>query len=62
MPSSTPAAAHRMMTPPSGGTVEMGQQPSDPTMFSKFILTIDLFKWYQFSFVGKIWGCLISES
>jgi len=62
MPSATPAAGHRMMTPPSGATVEMGQQPSGPTMFSKSIVTIDLFKWYSFSFIGKIRGCLISES
>lgn len=61
MPSATPAAGHRMMTPPSGATVEMGQQPSGPTMFSKSIVAIDLFKFYQFSFVGKIWGCLISK-
>jgi hypothetical protein len=40
MPSATPAAGHRMMTPPSGATVEMSQQPSCPTMFSKSIVTI----------------------
>ena len=40
MPSATPAAGHRMMTPPSGTTVEMSQQPSGPTMFSKSIVTI----------------------
>jgi hypothetical protein len=40
MPSATPAAGHRMMTPPSVTTVEMSQQPSGPTMFSKSIVTI----------------------
>ena len=35
MPSATPAAGHRMMTPPSGATVEMSQQPSGPTMFRR---------------------------
>lgn len=40
MPSATPAAGPRMMTPPSGATMEVNQQPSGPTMFSKYSLSI----------------------
>lgn len=34
MPSATPAAGPRMMTPPSGATMDMSQQPSGHTMFT----------------------------
>ncbi|XP_071181266.1 ataxin-2-like protein isoform X4 [Mytilus edulis] len=35
MPSATPAAGPRMMTPPSGATMDMSQQPSGHTMFRR---------------------------